>query len=78
MSLPFIAVFVFVFVLAVCFDLISQFTYHRKSISEIKVGFNRTVRRVFLLVVVMTISSLVYHYMGWEDGQPIHLPWHSN
>ena len=70
----FVAVFVLIFALLVCLDLISQFTYQRKPISEIKAGFNRTVAKMFVLFLVMIASTLFWHRMGWKDGQPIHLP----
>ena len=71
---------VYVFILAITFECVSQFTYHRKSISEIKAGFPRTVLKVSVIVGVMLVSTLVWWRMGWQDGQEIHLhwPWHSN
>ena len=78
MSLFFIAVFVVILALFVCLDLVSQFTYQRKPVSEIKTGFNRTVVRMFVMVLVMIASTLFWHHMGWEDHQPIHLPRWSN
>lgn len=75
-----IAIFAGVLVVVVFFDCVSQFTSQRKSFGEIKAGFRRTVLRMFLTLVVMLISSLVWWHMGWKDGQEIHLhwPWHSN
>jgi hypothetical protein len=64
-----------VFVLVLLLDLISQFSYQRKSIREIKSRLNRTLVRVFALSVVLFASTGFWNYMGWKQGQPIHLPW---
>jgi hypothetical protein len=78
MSPLFIAFWIGAFSLCVFLDLVNQYTYQRKKISEIKSGFNRTVLKIFLGFVVMVISSLIWWHMGWKDGQPIHWPWRSN
>ena len=78
LTLPVLLVFIGVYILAVVFGTISQLTYQRKSIQEIKIGFKQTLLKSLVLVIVMMISSLIWNYMGWRGGQPIHLPWQSN
>ena len=68
MNPRFIAVLVLIFALCLCLDLISQFTYQRKPINEIKTGFNRTVLRVFVLILVTIGSTLFWHHMPWKEG----------
>jgi hypothetical protein len=74
MILRFVAVLIPVFVVFVSLDLFNQFARQKKTVSEIKAGFNWTVLRMFLIFVVFTTSTFLWHYMGWKSGQPIHLP----
>ena len=77
LALPLLLVFVVVYFLAVVFGTLSQMTYEKKSIPEIKARFPQTLLKYLVLVIVLMVSSYFWHYMGWRDGQPIHLPWHS-
>jgi hypothetical protein len=74
MSRPFVYVFLGIYALAVVFETISQLTYRRKSIPEIRAGFRWIPLKTFLLTVVLMVATLVWNYIGWREGQPIHLP----
>jgi uncharacterized membrane protein len=73
-KLTFTIVYFAIFAFALVGEMLSQLTYRRRSLSEIKAGFGRTVLRITILVAVLTISTWVWQMMGWRTGKPIHLP----
>ena len=64
--IKFLGIMLIVFVIAICGEMLSQLTYHHRSLREIKNDFPRTMRRIFVWVCVFAISSLVWHYIGWK------------
>jgi len=77
MRLAWVYVFVGIYVAVVVGESISQLTYHRKPIEEIRAGFRWILLKSLLMTAVLIVSTVVWEYMGWQEGQPIHLPWTS-
>ena len=66
--LSFFELFVAIYVLVVIFDTISQVSYHRKSLPQVKAGFRWMLLKDLLLVTVLMVSTLICHHMGWDRG----------
>jgi len=73
MLLNWILVFGAIFLIAVPMETLSQLTYRRKTMAQVKADFGKIVLKVFTLVLVMAVSTIVWRHMGWYDGRPIHL-----
>jgi hypothetical protein len=66
-------VFAGTYIAAVFFTITSQLAYEKKSMREVRLGFERTLGKTFVYVTIVMISTLVWHHMGWDKGRPLHL-----
>lgn len=65
----FIGIMLVVYVLAVGAGMLSQLTYQRKSLQEIRNAFRQTLLKTLAIVCAMAVSFLVWSHMGWRTGK---------